>query len=94
MRNFNRSIVSSQAVLALGKEHQRILIQDFSRMGVGFVSEQLIQLKIFISLLYQNESRQVIQMKSYVKHVRKLKNGLYYIGVQFIGIETKFDREA
>ena len=94
MRNFDRYVVSSQAVVALEKEHKRILIQDFSRMGVGFVSEHLFQLKNFVSLLYQNDNRQVIQMKSYVKHVRKLKNGLYYIGVQFIGIETKFDHEA
>ena len=92
MRNFDRYIVSSRAVVAIHKEHQQVLIQDFSRMGVGFVTETLLQLKSFISLLYQNENQQIIQMKSYVKHVRKLKGGLYYVGVQFIGIETKFDR--
>ena len=92
MRNFDRLIVSSHAAAILDDQHRRILIQDFSRMGLGFVLDEILHLKSFISLLYQNENNQVIQMKSYVKHARKLKNGLFYVGVQFIGIETKFDR--
>jgi hypothetical protein len=94
MRNFDRYNISSQAVIILNTQNKRVLIQDFSRMGVGFVSEDILKLKSFISLLYQNEKNQIIQMQSYVKHIRKLKNGLWFVGVQFVGIETKFDRAA
>ncbi len=92
LRNFVRVAVSSHAVAIINDDKNRILIQDFSRMGVGFVVDDILHLKSFISLLYQNENNQVIQMKSYIKHVRKLKNGLFYVGVQFVGIETRFDR--
>ncbi len=92
MRNFDRLAISSHAVVILNEQQRRILIQDFSRMGVGFVLDEIIHLKSFISLLYQNENNQIIQMKSYVKHARKIKSGLFYVGVQFVGIETKFDR--
>lgn len=91
-RNFDRHAVSSHAFFVYGNVHIRILIQDFSRMGVGFVSEAKLPLKTFVSLLYQNEPRKIIQIKSYVKHVRSLKSGLYFVGVQFIGIESKSGR--
>ncbi len=91
-RNFNRSKISSYAMIISKGQQRRVLIQDFSRMGVGFVIDDIIHFEKLISLLYQNENRQIINMKSYVKHVRKLKDGLYFVGVQFIGIESKYDR--
>ena len=91
-RNFDRYTLSSQGIVISNNQQHRVLIQNFSRMGVGFVIDKIIHFEKFISLLYQNENQQIIQMKSYVRHARKLKNGLYFVGVQFIGIESKFDR--
>jgi c-di-GMP-binding flagellar brake protein YcgR len=93
-RNFDRCMVSSLALVVSNDRQRRILIQDFSRMGVGFVIDDIIHLEKFISLLYQNENQQIINMKSYVRHARKLNDGLYFVGVQFIGIESKYDRAA
>jgi c-di-GMP-binding flagellar brake protein YcgR len=93
-RNFDRYNVSSYAVVISNNQQRRVLIQDFSRMGVGFVIDDIIHFEKFISLLYQNENQQIINMKSYVRHARKLKDGLYFVGVQFIGIESKYDRAA
>lgn len=91
-RNFDRYALSSQGIVISNDQQRRVLIQDFSRMGVGFVIDDIIHFEKFISILYQNENQQIIQMKSYVRHARKLKDGLYFVGVQFIGIESKFDR--
>ncbi len=91
MRNFDRYPINSTAVIGLNGNHYRVHITNFSRMGIGLISAQEFQLKTFISLLYQNETQQIIQMKSYLKHIRKLNSGLFFIGLQFIGIETKFD---
>lgn len=91
-RNFERSNVSSYALVISNNQQRRVVIQDFSRMGVGFVIDEIIHFEKFISLLYQNENRQIINMKSYLRHARKLKDGLYFVGVQFIGIESKYDR--
>lgn len=71
-----------------------MLIQNFSRMGLGFVIDEIVHFEKFISIIYQNENQQVINMKSFVRHARKLKDGLYFVGIQFIGIESKFDRAA
>lgn len=90
-RNFDRYAVSSHAVVISNNQKRRVLIQDFSRMGVGFVIDDIVHFEKFISLIYQNENQQLIHMKSYVRHARKLKDGLYFVGVQFIGIESKYD---
>lgn len=91
-RHFDRHKMSSNAVVVVNDKQHRVLIQDFSRMGVGFVIDDIVHLEKFVSLLYQNENQQIIKMKSYVRHARKLKDGLFFVGVQFIGIESKFDR--
>lgn len=89
IRNFDRLTVSSHAVVITNHQPYRVLIQNFSRMGVGFLIEEITHFEKFISLLYQNENLQIIHMKSYLRHARKLKEGLYFVGVQFIGIESK-----
>jgi len=93
-RNFDRHTVSSHAFVVSNNLQRRVLIQDFSRMGMGFVIDEIVHFEKFVSILYQNENQQVINMKSYVRHARKLKDGLYFVGVQFIGIESKYDRAA
>jgi hypothetical protein len=70
MRNFDRLSLNSYAVVLSEHGNKRVVIQNFSRMGVGFLCEKTLVLKTFVSLLYQNENQQIIQMKSYVKHVK------------------------
>lgn len=93
-RNFDRHAISSHAFVVSKNQRNRVLIQNFSRMGLGFVIDEIVHFEKFISIIYQNENQQVINMKSFVRHARKLKDGLYFVGIQFIGIESKFDRAA
>ncbi len=91
MRNFNRHIVRSKAVLIDHENKNHLLIiHDFSQMGVGVASPVLITPKSFITILYQNDTGYFIQMKDYVKHARHFNKGQFFLGLQFIGIEHKY----
>ncbi|MBC7421554.1 MAG: PilZ domain-containing protein [Bdellovibrio sp.] len=97
MRKFPRIILNSYAAIMNDDQSaSRTIIRDFSRMGVGLVVDKEICQGTFISIVYQNEIGEYIQMKSYVKHCRQLKDNTFYVGVQFIGIEsrTKTDHAA
>ena len=89
MRKFKRQSVSSLGFILEDTEHSKILISDFSRMGVSFSSEKNLSLKSFLSIVYQNESGQLVQMKIYIKNVSQKRESLYRVGAQFVAVESR-----
>ena len=89
MRQFQRVPIQSYGFIVDDQQTSRMIIHDFSRMGVGFISEKEIKIRSFISVLYQNDSGQTVRMKSYVKHVKRINSQQFYIGVQFVAVESK-----
>lgn len=93
-RKFPRIILHSYAQLIDSNNKTQIFIYDFSQMGIGFVCSKSIPPKTFISVIYKNEQGLFIRMKSYVKHSRLIKGNNFFVGAQFIAIESKSDRAA
>ena len=89
MRKFLRTPLSSFAILSDSEVNSRIVITDFSRMGIGFISKKAPKQNTFVSILYQNETNKLIKMKCFIKHVRMIADNQFAIGVQFVGIESK-----
>lgn len=92
MRKFLRYDVDSLALVSNERyTNRRVLIDNFSSMGLGFISNTYFPVRSFITIKYQNETEKIVFMKSFIKHVRQLDNGQFFIGVLFVGIESKND---
>ncbi len=91
-RRFPRIILNSYASLIEAQTKSEIFIYDFSQMGIGFITSKALTPKTFVSVIYQNEQGLFVRMKSYIKHCRLIKGNNFFVGVQFIAIESKNDR--
>jgi hypothetical protein len=61
---------------------------NFSRMG-ALVQTQIYRMnKKYISIVYQNEKNEMIQMLCAIKHITEI-NKSYFYGLQFMGIENR-----
>ena len=89
MRKFKRHAVSSLGFILEDSEPFKILISDFSRMGLSFQSVKILQPKSFLSIVYQNESGQLVQMKIYIKNVSQKCVSTYRVGAQFVAVESR-----
>ena len=61
---------------------------NFSRMGTMITTTVRLTPKKFISLVYQNEKNEFVQILTYVAHSSACDK--YYVaGIQFIGLEGR-----
>ena len=92
MRKFLRHDVDSLALVSNDDvKNKRVIIHNFSNMGLGFISNTYFSVRSFITIKYQNETENFVLMRSYIKHARRLDNGQFFIGVLFVGFESKSD---
>ncbi len=89
MRKFKRSIVSSVGLVIENENHSPMTIQDFSRMGVSFLSDKFFPPKTFLTIMYQNETNQMIQMKIYIKNISKKTEQIFRVGALFVAVESR-----
>ncbi len=89
MRKFKRSPVESVGIALVNNSPSEIRIKDFSRMGLSFLSEKPLQPKSFVSVMYQNETNQIIQMKVYIKNSITKSDQSFRIGALFVGLESR-----
>lgn len=61
---------------------------NFSRMGALVQTAHIRINKKYISIVYQNEKNEILQMLCAIKHITQ-KNKFYFYGLQFIGIESR-----
>ncbi len=89
MRKFKRVSVDSVGFAIDEKKHFQIAIQDFSRMGVSFTTGERFIERSFVSIMYQNEINQIIQMKIYIKNISKASDKNFRIGALFVAVESR-----
>lgn len=89
MRKFKRAAVESAGFAIENNDHTAVTIQDFSRMGMSFITDKTFQPKSFVSIMYQNETNQIIQMKIYIKNITMKTNRKFRVGALFIAIESR-----
>lgn len=89
MRQFKRVSVNSAGYALDSNDHFQISILDFSRMGVAFTCAHSFSLNTFVSIVYQNENNQLIQMKIYVKNISVKTSSAFRVGAQFVAVESR-----
>lgn len=88
LRKFHREQLNSQCLFESESAVDQALILNYSRMGALVLSQACRMNKKYISIVYQNEKNQMIQMLCAIKHITE-KSGKYLYGLQFIGIERE-----
>lgn len=88
LRKFQREELNSQCLFESEGSVDQALIVNYSRMGALVQSPTCRINKKYISIVYQNEKNQMIQMLCAIKHITE-KSGKYLYGLQFIGIERE-----
>jgi c-di-GMP-binding flagellar brake protein YcgR len=86
LRQFQREQLNSQCLFESDGCVDQALIVNYSRMGALVLSQACRMNKKYVSIVYQNEKNQMIQMLCAIKHITE-KSGKYLYGLQFIGIE-------
>ncbi len=87
-RNFERETTHITCGLKVEDRIFRASMVNFSRMGALVSTPFEFSKGKFVSLAYQNEKNEIIQMLTYVVHAYKKQNH-YYAGLQFVGIEAR-----
>lgn len=88
LRKFNREHLNSSCLFESDGAVDQAMIVNYSRMGALVLTKSCRINKKFISLVYQNEKNQMIQMLCAIKHITE-QSGSYFYGLQFIGIERE-----
>ena len=88
MRKFDRQPTFSACALIFNEQPIKAFMINFSRMGVMITTTVFLEPKKFISLVYQNEKNEFIQILTYVAHSNK-SDKYYVAGLQFIGLEGR-----
>ena len=88
MRKFQREKLNTPCLFTSDSIVDQAKMINFSRMG-ALVQTQIYRMnKKYISIVYQNEKNEMIQMLCAIKHITEI-NKLYFYGLQFMGIETR-----
>lgn len=87
-RNFEREKTKALCGLKLDNRIYRVSMLNFSRMGALVQFPFNTEKGKFVTIAYQNEKSEVIQMLTYVVHVYKRQN-TFFAGLQFVGIEAR-----
>ena len=88
MRKFERENLNIPCLFTSDHIVDQAKMINFSRMG-ALVQTQIYRMnKKYISIVYQNEKNEMIQMLCAIKHITEI-NKSYFYGLQFMGIETR-----
>ena len=88
LRKFQREKLNSQCLFESDDLVDQAMIVNYFRMGALVLSQACRMNKKYISIVYQNEKNQMIQMLCAIKHITE-QSGSYFYGLQFIGIERE-----
>ncbi len=88
MRKFERENLNTPCLFASDEIIDQAKMINFSRMGALVQTAVYRMNKKYISIVYQNEKNEMIQMLCAIKHITE-KSGSYFYGLQFMGIETR-----
>ncbi|MGZ3725040.1 MAG: PilZ domain-containing protein [Pseudobdellovibrio sp.] len=87
-RNFERDEILIICGLKIEDQIFKASMYNFSRMGALVSTPFELNPGKFISLAYQNEKNEIVQMLTYVVHAHKKRNR-FFAGLQFVGIESR-----
>ena len=85
LRQFSRISSNSFCLIETESRLVKALFVDYSQMGCLLRIEKSVALKKQIALIYPNDKKDFVKMAGYSVHLSQ-KNGLYYLGVQFIAL--------
>ncbi len=88
MRKFERENLNAPCLFTSDEMVDQAKMINFSRMGALVQTAVYRMNKKYISIVYQNEKNEMIQMLCAIKHITEI-NKSYFYGLQFIGIETR-----
>lgn len=88
MRKFFREVINTPCLFLSDGISDKAQMVNFSRMGALVQTANIRINKKYISIVYQNEKNEIIQMLCAIKHITQ-KNEFYFYGLQFMGIERR-----
>ena len=88
MRKFCREPLNTPCLFLSDDISDKAQMVNFSRMGALIQTTAIRINKKYISIVYQNEKSEIIQMLCAIKHITQ-KNNFYFYGLQFMGIESR-----
>ena len=87
-RNFEREKTQIVCGIKIDNRIHRVSMVNFSRMGALVRLPYNTSAGKYISIAYQNEKNEIVQMLTYIVHIFQVKN-TYFAGLQFVGIESR-----
>lgn len=88
LRQFTRFRSNSFCLIESESSLVKAVFIDYSQMGALLRLEKRLASRKHLALIYPNEKADFVKMAGYSIHGLE-KNGLYYLGVQFIALISR-----
>ena len=88
LRKFSRFPSNSFCLIETDSRLVKALFVDYSQMGALLRIDKSVPLQKQLALIYPNDKTDFVKMAGYSVHKFE-KNGLYYLGVQFIALISR-----
>jgi hypothetical protein len=88
LRQFTRFRSNSFCLIESESCLVKALFVDYSQMGALLRIDKMVAARKHLALIYPNEKADFVKMAGYSVHTFE-KNGLYYLGVQFIALISR-----